>query len=163
MAVESGIFDGVCGPGRPKLVLTGHSKGGGQAQYAAASIKLDAVVFNSDLVNPTVSTDWLQLPYAPAILRTLIALGFGVNSICGGSHSDGKMKQYVNYLQGGGIRDIRMVNDPLVNLLSNCHLPHATVGWLANTLTCPDDGGHAIETVIRELQVCAASGQVSHP
>jgi hypothetical protein len=73
-----GAFDEVCGPGRPKLILAGHSKGGGQAQYAAASIKLDAFVFNSDLVNPTISTDWLRARYVPEFARTLFALAYGL-------------------------------------------------------------------------------------
>ena len=154
---RSGVFDGGCGSGRPKLILAGHSKGGGQAQYAAASFELDAIVFNSDLVNPAVSYDWLQLPYAPEFLRALVAMGYGVQSICGTGRS-GNVKQYVNYVTGGRIKDVRMVNDPLVKyLLPYCNLPHAPIGWLQNTLTCPD-GGHAIETVIRELQVCASTG-----
>jgi hypothetical protein len=149
-----GAFDQICGPGRPKLVLTGHSKGGGQAQYAAVPFNLDAIVFNSDLVNPTISREWLLGRYVPEFVRTLVAFVYGLQSICGGGHSDSKMKQYADYLKTDRIKDIRMANDRLVKLLSLCDLPHAKIGWLEDTLTCPDADGHAITTVIRALQVC---------
>src|SRR5262249_503498 len=57
--LDHGALDGTCGSNRPHIMLAGHSKGGGQAQYAAINTSLEAVVFNSDMINPVLSTDWL--------------------------------------------------------------------------------------------------------
>jgi hypothetical protein len=79
-----GAFDGKCGSARPRFMLAGHSKGGGQAQYAAASAsnKLDAIVFNSDPVNPFIFTDWAASPNASLIVT--IARTIYSAAICGG-------------------------------------------------------------------------------
>jgi hypothetical protein len=148
--LRSGGFDGVCARGRPKLILTGHSKGGGQAQYAAARTSLQAIVFNSDIVNPVIYLSPFQQDSSIDHLMQSI-LG------CKRARFDRELRVYSAYLSSGAVRDIRMVNDPLTELLyAACgdHLPHAPVEWLANTLSCPNDDGHSIRTVIRELRVC---------
>jgi hypothetical protein len=48
-----GRFDGHCGA-KPQLLLTGHSKGGAEAQLAAIGLELKAVVFNSLLIEPSI-------------------------------------------------------------------------------------------------------------
>ena len=53
-----GDFDGICGSGHPTFVLTGHSKGDGEAQYSAVKNHLDASVFNAAPVNPVIFSDW---------------------------------------------------------------------------------------------------------
>ena len=53
-SLAEGRFNDFCGQGIPSLVLTGHSKGGGQAQYAAVKEKLPAIVFNANPVNPVL-------------------------------------------------------------------------------------------------------------
>src|SRR5260370_24226895 len=62
---DSGRFDGKCGSGPPKFMLTGHSKGGGQAQYAAVNNRLEATVFNSVPANSGVYNDWTVSRYLP--------------------------------------------------------------------------------------------------
>jgi hypothetical protein len=66
---RAGDFDSVCGPGRPNFVLAGYSKGGGQAQYASMRYELPAFVFNSDVVNPAIFTEWLQSPQADLVVE----------------------------------------------------------------------------------------------
>jgi hypothetical protein len=147
-----GAFDHVCVAGRPKLILAGHSKGGGQAQYAAVKINLDAVVFNSDIVNPVIYSDLPVYQQSPS-LNHLFESVLG----CKTGRFDRELRVYSAYLSSGAVRDIRMVNDPLTEILhAICgdHLPHAPIEWIANTLSCPNDDGHAIRTVIRELRVC---------
>jgi hypothetical protein len=144
-----GEFDGVCGNGRPAFVLTGHSKGGGEAQYAGFKTGLRAFVFNAAPVNPAIFSDWVLMPDASLIARRIRAAAACV----GWSSADAR--DYAAYISGGKLRDVRMVNDPLTNyLLPLCNFPHAPIEWLVNTLTCSGDG-HAIETVVRELHACA--------
>jgi hypothetical protein len=145
-----GAFDKTCGKGRPKLTLTGHSKGGGQATYAAAKIKLSAVVFNSDIVNPVIADDALLKPDASQRERVELSL-----AACRGLYSK-RAIPYINYLSSGVIKDIRMTNDPLTRFLfRRCgdNLPHADIEWLSNSSICSSDG-HAMETVFRELTAC---------
>ncbi len=67
-----GEFDKLCGHGhRPELVLAGHSKGGGQATFAAVHLMLNAVVFNADPINPMIFTDWVFSKDAPLVLQWL--------------------------------------------------------------------------------------------
>ncbi len=144
-----GSFDGACGAGRPKLMLTGHSKGGGQAQYAAFKIKLDAVVFNSDIVNAVISDDFLLSSTWVLRLRDSITACRGIFNI--------HLKPYIDYLTTGKVKDIRMVTDPLGKFLfDRCgdNWPHAPIDWVPDTLNCSTDG-HSIETVLAELKACA--------
>ena len=161
-----GAFDKTCGSGRPKIIVTGHSKGGGQAQYAAAQNKLDAVAFNSDPVNPAIFTDWMLTSDAPAIVNWMLAVGHGVGSGlgCQTSQLDHNSQSLAAYLRSGRIKDVRMVNDVIATyVLPHCNFPHAPIDWLVDTLSCSADGsliesltrGHQIETVVRELQACA--------
>jgi hypothetical protein len=158
-------FDGACGPGRPELILTGHSKGGGQAQDAAVKTNLEAVVFNSDMVNPVLFSDWMLEP--PALIAPIVRLVRsylgGYACFVGGQQDD--VREFVDYFATGKISDVRMVNDPLTRLLlvvCRNNLPHAPIKWLENTLTCSGVGhsiqamvaGHSIETVVRELNAC---------
>jgi hypothetical protein len=146
-----GSFDKACGKRRPKFVLTGHSKGGGQATYAAEKIKLGGVVFNSDIVNPVIADDELLKPDASRSERLALSL-----AACRGLFSK-RAISYINYLSSGAIKDIRMTNDPLTRFLfSRCgdNLPHADIEWLSDSSTCSSDG-HAMETVFRELTSCA--------
>ena len=79
-----GEFDGLCGKnGRPGLLLAGHSKGGGEAIFAAVHLMLNAVVFNADPVNPLIFSDWALSPDAPAILQWLQSAGQNVQSVLG--------------------------------------------------------------------------------
>jgi hypothetical protein len=144
-------FDKACGKGRPKLTLAGHSKGGGQAIYAAEKIKLGAVVFNSDIVNPVIADDELLKPDASQSERVALSL-----AACRGLYTK-RMIQYINYLSSGAVKDIRMTNDPLTRFLfKRCadNLPHAAIEWLSDSSLCSSDG-HAMETVFRELTACA--------
>jgi hypothetical protein len=146
-----GAFDKACGKGRPKLMLTGHSKGGGQATYAAARIKLGAVVFNSDIVNPVIADDELLRPNVSSSERVRLSL-----DACRGLYTK-HVIPYINYMTSGAIKDIRMTNDPLTQFLfERCgdNLPHAAIEWLSNSSMCSSDG-HAMETVFRELTACA--------
>jgi hypothetical protein len=154
-----GGFDGICGSDRPKFVLTGHSKGGGQAQFAAVRISLEAVVFNSDPVNPVIFADWMLTNET-----TWLERGARTFTMCFGLSSDHDLQRYIAYLENRKIRDVRTVNDPVSKfLLHFCNPPHAPIEWLVNTLSCSTDGnaieavirGHLIETVVRELQACA--------
>jgi hypothetical protein len=145
-----GAFDGSCGSGRPTLMLAGHSKGGGQAQFAATRLKLKAVVFNSDMVNPIIFSDAMQ-----AGLGNLVARPAASILGCRG-RIDPSLAVYSAYFMLGNVEDVRMANDPLTDgLYRACgnNLPHAPIEWLINTLSCSGDG-HAIETVFRQLQVC---------
>jgi hypothetical protein len=159
-------FDNVCGPGRPNFILTGHSKGGGQAQDAASKYNLEAVVFNSDIPNPVAFTGWMLQPpalIAPLISRLRAFLSL-YTCVVGSVDDPGQFQAYVS---SGKLKDVRMVNDPLSKVLfSLCsnNLPHPPISWVENTLSCSGDGGnsikaliagHSMETVVRELQVCA--------
>jgi hypothetical protein len=152
---NAGVFKGKCGSAQPLFFLTGHSKGGGEAQYAAVPEQLGAVVFNSDPVNPVIFTDWAVSPQAPLIARVIRSA-----MVCRGL-SFPALRQYALYFATGKISDVRMVNDPLTKYLfplCGNYLPHAPIEWLVNTRTCPNDGwltGHQIETVVRELDACA--------
>ena len=152
-----GEYEGTCGSGRPNFILAGHSKGGGQAQYAAVRRKQIAIVFNSDMVNPIIYSDWMLYPsvwIAPLIkylraYRSTLACSAGINSA--------DVKTVIAYYQTGRIVDVRMVNDPLTKILFDvCHgnVPHAPINWLINRLSC-SDSGHSIETVVHELKACA--------
>jgi hypothetical protein len=146
-----GVFDKACGKSPPKLVLTGHSKGGGQATYAAAKIRLAAVVFNSDIVNPVIADDELLRPDASESERRALSL-----HACQGLYTK-RMIPYINYMSSGSIKDIRMTNDPLTRYLFKVcadNLPHASIEWLSDSSICSSDG-HAMETVLRELTACA--------
>jgi hypothetical protein len=170
-----GDFDGACGPGRPKLVLAGHSKGGGQAQDAAVKTNLEAVVFNSDMVNPVVFSDWMLEP--PTLIAPIVRLFRAYLSayacFIGGQQDD--LQEFIDYFATGRIRDVRMVNDLLTEILSSwCrdNLPHAPIKWLMNTLSCSGTGssfqamvtGHSMETVVRELNACfSTSPRVGPP
>lgn len=155
---KRGYFDNKCGPGRPAFILTGHSKAGGQAQFAAKEFRLKAVVFNSDLVNPTISTEsFFKPPYdalEPNFIKFIdILFHFGEALVyCRRTDFDNRLQSFMNY----NVRDVRMVNDPLVWLIQHCNLPHAPIEWISDTSTCSVNHGHAIATVVRELQVCAA-------
>jgi hypothetical protein len=151
-----GAFDGACGSGCPTFVLAGHSKGGGQAQYAAVKIKLGAVVFNSDMVNPVIFSEWMLTPQAGSLTRLAQSI-VG----CRTGRFDHDSNVYSAYFALGRVKDVRMVNDPLTEVLfSMCgnNLPHAPIHWLVNTLSCSNNG-HAIETVFRELQACTGPAQ----
>jgi hypothetical protein len=145
----AGQFNGACGKTPASLILTGHSKGGGQAQYAAVKNKFTAAVYNSDMVNPIIFVDWLQLNFEPIPdLRRVASI-----VQCHGGAIGYQLTQYFN---SGRITDVRMTNDPLTRVLFKIcgnNLPHAPVNWLLNTSTCSADG-HAIETVVHEMQVC---------
>jgi hypothetical protein len=150
----NGRFDGTCGSGRPRFVLTGHSKAGGQAQFAAVQMNLDAIVFNADPVNPVIFYDWTLSPYVPEIVQKILTLVRGIQSImrCRPNQLDDHLRQY---FASGRVRDVRMVNDILAKyLLPHCDFPHAPTEWLVDTLTCSATDGHGIETVVRELRVC---------
>jgi hypothetical protein len=163
--LELGAFDKSCGSSRPKLILTGHSKGGGQAQYAAVKTNSKAVVFNADMVNPVIFSDWMLTPQAPVVEQYVRSRRLAQSvSECRQGLSDRDLRAYIAYFRNGALKDVRMVNDPLTKLLSHLcddNLPHAPIEWLSNTLTCSSDGnaidiaGHAIDTVVRELEVCA--------
>jgi hypothetical protein len=158
----NGNFNDVCESDNLRYVLTGHSKAGGQAQYAAVRNQLDAVVFNSDLVNPVIYTDWALSPEAPAALQWMIATGRNVQSLIGCTGQFKTSQQgYIAYYATGRVKDIRMVNDPIVELLlPYCHIPHAPIDWLIDTFACSAGSymqAHAIETVLRELKACASS------
>jgi len=147
-----GAFDGACGPGRPtKFLFTGHSKGGGQAQFASARLEMEAVVLNSDMVNPLIFSDWTVEPDAvslsPAVVQSVLGCSIGLSA----------PDVPLDYFASGRIRDIRMTNDPLTEMLIRfCgnNLPHASVEWLFDSLSCSRDG-HGIETVVRELELCS--------
>jgi hypothetical protein len=142
-------FDDTCGSGHPALVLTGHSKGGAEAQFSAVGLVLSAVVFNSDWV---ALASYFDMPLPKQKTQQ--------------QHEDIKCFPTGNarlreYYESGAIRDIRMVNDPLLDilLLHGCSYPHSRVEWLADTSTCSADpiDPHKIETVLRELQTCVAA------
>jgi hypothetical protein len=148
-AWSHGAYDGRCGVGRPAFLLTGHSKGGGQAQFAAVRLKLAAVVFNSDMVNPVVFDDWMQTGRAGTLAQRAQSI------LCRGE-LDQSLRPFVAYFGSGRVRDVRMVNDPVTRILFGLcghNLPHAPIEWLANTSMCSNDG-HGMRTVIRELDNC---------
>jgi hypothetical protein len=158
--VADGKFDGLCGAERPKLMLTGHSKGGGQAQFAAFHLMqahhlmVEAVVFNADIVNPLTFADWALSSEAPLVLQWMRDTGrtFEAVTKCWTSPDDDELRQYY---ATGDIRDVRMVNDPIAKyFLPHCSLPHAEFEWLPDTTTCSANDGHGIVTVIQELQTC---------
>jgi hypothetical protein len=129
--VADGKFDGLCGAGRPTLVLTGHSKGGGQAQFAAFHlmqahhVMVEAVVFNADIVNPSIFGDWALSSDAPLVLQWIKDTGrtFQAVTKCWPTADDGELRRYY---ATGDIRDVRMVNDPIAKyFLPYCSLPHA--------------------------------------
>jgi hypothetical protein len=153
---DHAAFDGVCGSGRPALILAGHSKGGGEAQSASVINNLRAVVFNSDAVNPETFTDWLQVSFVDRVKDYLRHVGRPIQSILG-CDTGTVSPDIKTYFASRNITDVRMTNDPLsVGLFFFCgdNLIHAPVEWLANTMTCSNDG-HAIETVFQELQACS--------
>ena len=139
--LDRGTFDKTCGQDRPRLIVTGHSKGGGQAQYTAVRENLVAVVFNSDVVNPLISLDWTASPDASSIWqgteqitkRYLSAMG------CLTGQITPSVQKFVQYYGTGNIRDVRMVNDVLATfVLPYCRLPHAnTVHARPSAHTCP--------------------------
>lgn len=146
-----GRFDGLCGAGTPKFMLTGHSKGGGQAQFAAVRNRLEAIVFNSAPVSPVIFNDFVLMRESWPIGRRV-----GAVRACGGL-SPTEVRVYTAYFGTGKIHDVRMVNDPLTQYLfpiCGSLLPHAPIEWLVNTLSCSSEG-HAIGTVVRELHACA--------
>jgi hypothetical protein len=152
---KRGVFDGKCGSGRPRFVLTGHSKGGGQAQFAAKEFKLDATVFNSDLVNPVISADPIfRSPY-DMLMPDLIEKMAQSVILCRSTELDAHLQAYMS----SHVRDVRMTNDPLALLLHYCNFPHAPIEWLIDTSACSASDGHGITSIIRELQTCAAIGK----
>jgi hypothetical protein len=160
--LDRGSFDKTCGPHRPRLIVTGHSKGGGQAQYAAVREKLEAVVFNSDVVNPLISLDWTASPDAPAIWQAMEQIGrrYLSGMGCATGQSSAAVQKFVDYYTTGKIRDVRMVNEFLVAfVLPYCHLPHATIEWLIDTFDCSEGYivAHSMDTVVHELQACVAA------
>ena len=147
---RSGAFDNVCGQGKPSLMLTGHSKGGAEAQLSAVGLELPAIVFNSDWINKS------HFSAVPPPNITPIKSNHPTDCV----PSDNAVLK--NYLESGAMKDVRMVNDPLVKWLHDtfgCRLPHANVDWLIDTLSCSADDGHSMETIVRELKVCANSAQ----
>lgn len=166
--LDRGTFDGTCGQGRPKaLVITGHSKGGGQAQYAAVRENLAAFVFNSDVVNPVISQDWTASPNAQSIWQGMVQAGrrYASAMACTVDSVDPNVQKFIRYYQTGRIYDVRMVNDILaVLVLPYCQLPHADIKWLIDTLDCSEGliVAHMMDTVVHELQACisaCAAGQ----
>jgi hypothetical protein len=150
-------YDNVCGSEAPRFILAGHSKGGGQAQYAAIRRELEAIVFNADLVNPIIFDDWMLYP--PALLAPIYSYlrAFRSTLSCAVGQSDIDVQLLIAYFGTGRIKDIRMVNDPLTKTLFDVcrgNAPHAPINWLVNTLSC-SSGGHSIETVVHELKACA--------
>jgi hypothetical protein len=149
-----GRFDDECGLGHPTFLLTGHSKGGGQAQFAAIRTKQRAIVFNSDIANPVIFTDWMMGPQSNIIARRIQSIRG-----CVYGQFQPNLLVHVAYLTSGRVKDVRLVNDPLTDkLFTLCggNLPHAPIEWLINTMSCSDNG-HAIETVFHELRMCAAT------
>jgi hypothetical protein len=147
-----GVLDDACGSGRPRYVLAGHSKGGGQAQFAGVRVQVGAVVFNSDLVNPLIFSDWTVAPQATSLTPAVVQSYLG----CTGQF-DPSLRELQSYFASGNVKDIRMTNDPLTEMLirfCDNNLPHAPIEWLLNSLSCSRDG-HGIETIIRELTACA--------
>ncbi len=147
-----GDFDNQCSSGHPTFLLTGHSKGGGQAQFAAIRTRQRAIVFNSDIANPVIFSDWMLGPRSNIIARR-------IQSVRGCIYGQfvPNLLVHATYLTSGRVKDVRLVNDPLTEeLFTVCrdNLPHAPIEWLINTMSCSSDG-HAIETVLRELQICA--------
>ena len=151
---NSDFFKGRCGTDRPSFVLTGHSKGGGQAQYAAVRNQLDAVVFNAAPVNEAIFSDWILTSYLPAILALPVAT-LRTWLSCHGSPRD---NSFARYFGTGRIRDVRMVNDAIaLYLMPVCSFPHAQIEWIRDSFSCSRGGfltGHYIETVVRELNPC---------
>jgi hypothetical protein len=148
-----GLLDDICGSGRPRYLLTGHSKGGGQAQFAGARTQVGAVVFNADLANPVIFSDWMVapqvIPLTPAVVQSYLG--------CRAGQFDPSLRERSSYFASGNVKDIRMTNDPLTEKLiwfCDNNLPHAPIEWLSNSLSCSRDG-HGIETIIRELTACA--------
>lgn len=147
---NDGGFDNVCGHGRPSLILTGHSKGGAEAQLSAVGLELPAIVFNSDWVGKNHFTMVMQSNSDTITSNKAIDCFPTDDSFL------------THYFQSGAVKDVRMVNDPLVKWLRDtfgCSLPHANIEWLVDTSSCSSDDGHSIETVVRELKACAASGR----
>jgi len=166
--LDRGTFDGTCGQGRPKgLVITGHSKGGGQAQYAAVRETLAAFVFNSDVVNPLISQDWTASQHAQSIWQGMVQAGrrYASGMGCTVDFSNSDVQKFIRYYRTGMIYDVRMVNDFLaVFVLPYCQLPHADIKWLIDTLDCSEGPivAHMMDTVVHELQACisaCAAGQ----
>jgi hypothetical protein len=156
-AWSRGDYNDRCGPGQPTFWLAGHSKGGGQAQFAAVRLQLRAVVFNSDIPNPIIFTDWMYARQTNWFQRHAQRLQRRVQSLLGcQGPMDRSWRPFVTYFASGRIKDVRMVNDPLTQwLLPACaNLPHAPIEWLGNTSTCSSNDGHGIDTVYRELQAC---------
>jgi hypothetical protein len=147
-----GHFNGLCGP-KPDLLLTGHSKGGAEAQLAAIGLELRAVVFNSSLLAPGIFSD---IP-SPSVTKNS-----NEPIDCSQAGADSQIDQYY---RGNYIRDVRMTNDELLSWLHShygCAFAHAKMEWLTDTTTCRDAKGrvisaHDMSTVLRELRACAAS------
>jgi hypothetical protein len=152
---SEGSFDNVCGEGRPKFVLTGHSKGGGQAQFAGYYFSLDAIVFNSDPPDPYIFSEWASMEETPILLQWIRAAGRTIQSVYNCVSPSPIPDSLMSYYQSGKVTDVRMVNDKIVtNLLPYCDFPHASFEWLSDTSNCSANNGHSIDTVIRELKEC---------
>lgn len=152
--LRQGSMNKICGDGPPKFLLTGHSKGGGEAQYAAIKNKVEAIVFNSDPVNPIIFTSSYSAD-SPVILQWFQTARRALQSIASCFSKPGEAARSNPYYLSGHIRDIRMTNDFLAKyVLLNCNFPHAPIEWLTDTSTCE---GHGIDTVVRELGVCASA------
>jgi hypothetical protein len=165
--LSNGLFDEKCGSGRPRLLLTGHSKGGGLAQYAGARVQLDAIVYNSDMLTPLIFSDWLQTRqdnsvssvFFDAFINPIVRRAQSVFGCLG--QTDPRLRKFDKYFAKGKVIDVRMTNDPLTEWLYRAcgnNLPHAPIKWLYNTSTCSADG-HGMETVVRELKACAGRAQ----
>jgi hypothetical protein len=155
-ALADDKLNDICGTGRPNLVLTGHSKGGGQAQYAAIEERLDAVVFNANPVNPIIFTSYMSNNDYTEITRYLRNLQREAKSVIG-CFLDTPDIASTTYYGSGRIRDVRTVTDFIAKyFLANCNIPHAPIEWLVDTFTCTAKEGHGIGSVVRELGACAS-------
>jgi hypothetical protein len=158
--LDRGAFDGQCGSRRqrPLLVLTGHSKGGGQAQYAAIQAQMDAVVFNADMINPVLTNDWLhRQDIAPDWAMRSMRIATSILGCTQNMRSQPFFAKAERFFATRRVRDVRMTNDPLTAVISYVcgnNLPHASIDWLFDTSDCSTTDGHGIMTVVRELRFC---------
>jgi hypothetical protein len=129
-----------------------------------SKVGYEAVVFNSDFVNPVIFSDWLY--ELPDTIAQIVAFYLSAH-VCFVDPQIDDLHDFVAYYSTGRIVDIRMANDPLTRVLfAICrnNLPHAPIIWLPNSLKCGNyaDGSvealtaaHSMESVIRELHACA--------
>jgi len=156
--LDLGAFDNRCGNGRPKFLLTGHSKGGGEAQYAAILTRQKAIVFNSDAPNPLIFSERITDDHDGWFEQMIenVLRFFKSKALCGNPSQNAY--SYTRYFQSGAIRDVRSVNDPLVSLFTTCRFPHAPFEWVLDRTSCSVSNGHSISALARELHLCATAG-----